>query len=74
MKNNNFMEILMELVDKNGKEIKLGHELNVPLDVFSNGIVVLNEDDELSLELRYESKKIPLRNFSENFLSTVEII
>jgi len=47
--------------DKNGNKIDVGHELNVPLDVFSTGFVVHNEKKELSLELRYENKKVPLK-------------
>lgn len=53
---------MKNFTDKNGIEIKLGHELNVPLDVFSTGIVMLNENDELSIELRYEGKKVPLKH------------
>lgn len=64
----------MGLKDKNGKEIKPGHELNVPLDIFSNGIVVLDKENQLSLELKYESKKIHLRHLHENFLSTIEVL
>ncbi len=64
----------MGLKDKNGKEIKPGHELNVPLDVFSNGYVVLDKENQLSLELKYESKKLPLKGLSEQFISQVEIL
>jgi hypothetical protein len=64
----------MGLKDKNGKDIEVGHELNVPLDVFSNGYVVLNKENQLSLELKYEFKKLPLKNLSENFISQIEII
>lgn len=48
--------------DKNGIQIKVGHELDVPLDVFSTGIVTLNDNNELSIELRYEGKKVPLKH------------
>lgn len=65
----------MGLKDKNGKEIKVGHELTVPLDVFSTGRVVLDkEHNELALELRYESKKIHLKNLHENFFNAVEVL
>lgn len=50
------------LTDRNGTEIKVGHELDVPLDVFSTGIVTVNENDELSLELRFEGKKVPIKH------------
>ena len=50
------------LTDRNGTEIKVGHELDVPLDVFSTGIVTVNENDELSLELRFEGKKLPIKH------------
>lgn len=50
------------LTDRNGTEIKIGHELDVPLDVFSTGIVTVNENNELSLELRFEGKKVPLKH------------
>lgn len=49
-------------IDKNGIKIKEGYELNVPLDVFSTGIVTLNEKKELSLELRFEGKKVPIKD------------
>jgi hypothetical protein len=64
----------MGLKDKNGKEIKPGHELNVPLDVFSNGYVVLDKEKQLSLELRHEAKKLPLKHFNENFLKAIEVL
>lgn len=64
----------MELTDRNGNEIKLGQELTVPLDVFSNGYVVLNKDNDLSLELKYESKKVPLKHLNKNLFNSVEII
>ena len=35
----------MGFIDKNGKEIKFHDYLNVPLDVFSNGIVDKNDKD-----------------------------
>jgi hypothetical protein len=59
--------------DRNGIQIKVGHELDVPLDVFSNGIVILNDDKELSLELRYESKTVPLKRLDKNVFNHVEI-
>lgn len=59
--------------DRNGTEIKAGHELNVPLDVFSTGIVTLNENDELSLELRFESKNVPLNKLSKNIFNHLMI-
>ena len=58
--------------DKNGNQIIVGHELNVPLDVFSTGVVVHNEKKELSLELRYENKKVPLKEIV-HILECVEI-
>lgn len=65
----------MGFTDKNGKEIKVGHELTVPLDVFSNGFVVMDkEHNELALELRYESKKVHLKHLNENFFNNVEIV
>jgi hypothetical protein len=64
----------MGLKDKNGKEIKPGHELNVPLEVFSNGIVVLDKENQLSLELRHESKKLQLKHLNENFLKVMEVL
>lgn len=62
------------LTDKNGIEIKVGHELNVPLEVFSNGIVILNKDKELSLELRYEAKKIAIKGLNQNVFNHLEIL
>jgi hypothetical protein len=47
--------------DKNGKDIKKGCKLNVPLEVFSNDIVTENDKGYLCLELRYEGKKIMIR-------------
>ncbi len=64
----------MELTDKNGNEIKVGQELTVPLDVFSSGYVVFNKDNDLSLELKYESRKVPLKNLNKNLFNSVEII
>lgn len=52
----------MKLTDKYGKEIKVGHELNVPLEVFSNGIVMLDKENQLALELRFEGKKVLLKH------------
>lgn len=63
----------MALTDKNGKEIKAGHELNVPLDVFASGFVTL-KDNELSLELKYESTLVALRKLNKNIFSTMEIV
>jgi len=64
----------MVFIDKNGKEIKFKDILNVPLDIFSNGIVIKNENDELSLELRYESKKVPLSGLDSNFFNFIEVL
>lgn len=65
----------MVLKDKNGKEIKVGHELNVPLDVFSSGVVILdNESNELALELRHESKIIHLKSFNETVWDYFEVL
>jgi len=64
----------MVFIDKNGKEIKFKDALNVPLDIFSNGIVIKNENDELSLELRYESKKVPLSGLDSNFFNFIEVL
>ena len=58
---------MTNFTDKNGKKINLGDELNVPLEVFSTGIVVHNDKKELSLELKYEGKKIPLRHLDHVF-------
>jgi hypothetical protein len=44
------------------------------LDVFSNGIVIKNDKNELSLELKYESKKLALTDFDENFFKHVEVL
>jgi hypothetical protein len=65
---------IMVFIDKNGKEIKFKDALNVPLDIFSNGIVIKNENDELSLELRYESKKVPLSGLDSNFFNFIEVL
>lgn len=65
----------MGFKDKHGKEIKVGQELTVPLDVFSSGVVVMDKDhNELALELKYESKKIHLKHLHENFFKAVEVI
>jgi len=48
--------------DIKGKEIKPGVELSVPLDVFSNGIVVLNEKKEMCLQFRFEGKLLPIKD------------
>ena len=63
----------MNFKDKNGKEIKNGTELNVPLDIFSTGIVILDDENQLSLELKYESKKLPLKDF-EKFTDWFEVV
>jgi len=65
---------IMVFTDKNGKEIKFKDILNVPLDIFSNGIVIKNENDELSLELKYESKKVPLSGLDGNFFNFIEVL
>lgn len=63
------------LTDRNGNEIKVGHELNVPLESFANGIVILNEDSELSLELRYDSKIIiPIKKLNSELFKHLEIV
>jgi hypothetical protein len=54
--------------DKNGNKIEVGHELNVPLDVFSNGLVILDKDSKLALELRFESKTIPIGDLNKHVL------
>jgi hypothetical protein len=65
----------MGLKDKNGKEIKVGHELSVPLDVFSTGVVILDkEHNELALELKYESKKVHLNQLHKNLFESVEVL
>jgi len=64
----------VELTDRNGNEIKVGQELTVPLDVFSSGYVVFNKDNDLSLELKYESRKVPLKHLNKNLFNSVEII
>lgn len=61
----------MVQTDKNGNKIEVGHELNVPLDVFSNGVVILDGDEKLALELRFESKTIPLCEFNKEILEIV---
>ncbi len=50
------------VVDIKGKEIKLGDELDVPLEVFSNGIVVLNKENQMCIELRFEGKLLPIKD------------
>ena len=52
----------MTIKDVNGQEIKVGDELNVPLDVFSTGVVVKNNKGELCLELRYEGNLVPIKD------------
>ena len=52
----------MTIKDVNGQEIKVGDELNVPLDVFSTGVVVKNNKGELCLELRYEGNLVPVKD------------
>jgi|688.fasta_scaffold16608_19 hypothetical protein len=64
----------MLFLDKNGKEIKLKDCLDVPLDIFSNGVVTKDENNNLALELRYESKKIPLHSLSENIFKYIKIL
>lgn len=64
----------MLFFDKNGKEIKLKDSLDVPLDVFSNGVVIKDENNDLALELKYEAKKIPLHCLSENVFKHIEIL
>jgi len=64
---------MQTLTDRNGTEIKVGHELNVPLDVFSNGIVTMNKDSELTLELRFESKTVKLKELGRNVLKHLVI-
>jgi len=64
----------VKFIDKNGKEIKFHDHLDVPLDVFSNGLVVKNDKNELALELKYDSKKLPLTSFDENFFKHVEVL
>jgi len=54
--------------DKNGNKIEVGHELNVPLDVFSNGLVILDKDSKLALELRFDNKTIPISELSRQVL------
>jgi len=54
--------------DKKGNKIEVGHELNVPLDVFSNGLVILDRDSKLALELRFESKTIPIADLNRQVL------
>jgi len=60
--------------DKNGINIQVGDELNVPLDIFSTGIVVEDANSNLSLELKYEHKKIALKDLNYNFLNDLLII
>lgn len=64
----------MLFFDKNGKEIKLKDSLDVPLDVFSNGVVIKDENNDLALELKYEAKKIPLHGLSENVFKHIKIL
>lgn len=56
--------------DKNGNTIKIGDELEVPLDVFSNGIVILDKNGKLALELRFEGKSVPVSGLN----STISIL
>lgn len=62
----------MGIKDLNGKEIKIGDELDVPMDVFSNGIVTPNKKGELCLELRYEGNLVPLKDIK--YLKIIEKI
>ena len=52
----------MTIKDVNGQEIKVGDELNVPLETFSTGVVVTNNKGELCLELRYEGNLVPIKD------------
>ncbi|MFN7656348.1 MAG: hypothetical protein ACK5OW_01000 [bacterium] len=56
--------------DLNGNEIKIGDELDVPMDVFSTGIVVTNNKGELCLELRYEGNLLPIKHIKYLKLSS----
>jgi hypothetical protein len=58
--------------DKNGKDIKKGCKLNVPLEVFSNDIVTENDKGYLCLELRYEGKKIMIKDMNQNILEIID--
>lgn len=58
----------MVQTDRNGNRIEVGHELNVPLDVFSNGLVILDKDSKLALELRFDNKTIPISELSRQVL------
>lgn len=64
----------MKFTDKNGKEIKFRDHLDVPLDIFCNGVVVKNENEELALELKYDSKEVALKDLNEAFFHYVEIL
>jgi hypothetical protein len=57
--------------DLNGNEIKIGDELDVPMDVFSTGIVVTNNKGELCLELRYEGNLLPIKHIKYLKLNSV---
>jgi asparagine synthetase A len=61
----------MILTDINGDIIYLGDELDMPLEIFSNGIVVEDEHGDLCVELRYEHKKIKLKHLPKNSLKKI---
>jgi hypothetical protein len=50
------------IIDNKGREVKLGDELDVPLEVFSNGIVVLDKENQMCIELRFDGKLIPIKD------------
>ena len=60
--------------DKNGKIIQVGDDLNVPLDVFSNGVVVLDENNQLALELKYDRKVIALNDLHYNLINSLVVL
>lgn len=49
-------------MDINNYQIKVGDELNVPLDVFSTGIVVKDDKGNLCLQLRYEGNLVQVKD------------
>jgi hypothetical protein len=61
----------MVLTDVYNNQIELGDELDMPLEIFSNGIVVEDENGDLCVELRYEHKKIKLKYLPKNTLKKI---
>jgi hypothetical protein len=60
--------------DKNGRIIQVGDDLNVPLDVFTNGMVILDENKQLALELKYDHKVIALNDLHYNLINSLVVL